>query len=88
MELLSLSPLIDFVSPFYFQREDFYKIRRIFAGKKPVMFEIEDLKGKVVDARYYRQQLWKADIGMKPKVDEIKKFITTRKRGQDSMEYA
>lgn len=52
------------------------------------MFELEDLSGKVIEKRFYRQQLRKADLGMKPKVDKITKFITTRNKGKDYLENA
>ena len=61
--------------------EEIFKIHAIDKRDNPVMYILQDLKGEIIQGKFYRQELQVVDKNL-PKVYRIEKIIRTRNKGK------
>ncbi len=71
------SPLEKSFDSRYYQ---LFKIKRIDAGKSPVLYQIKDLSGKTQPGFFYREQLLKTERPRRGKYFRVEKILSEEKR--------
>jgi len=61
--------------------EEIFKIHAIDKRDNPVMYILQDLKGEIIQGKFYQQELQVVDKNL-PKVYRIEKIIRTRNKGK------